>query len=190
MALVIETLLRGANLTQPQRLICLKGIAQMAMADGVEDPRERAYLKKFVDEFFEGADPTDGSLSEPLTAKDLEVLDSKESKECFTAYLYLTAHIDEDFSDEEKKFAKELIKDLVGPERDQEIIVAVREFLYRRSVFSYAFRYGRLDEAFSLAMAKKFDIDHEQARQINIAVFNAIMAMKGPVAQQQIEENP
>ena len=54
MGLVIETLLRGAELNDEHRKICLKGIAQMAMADGVDDPRERAYLKKFpfTKEFF------------------------------------------------------------------------------------------------------------------------------------------
>lgn len=157
----------------------------MAMADGVEDPRERAYLKKFVDEFFEGSDPTNSEFNSPITEEELGRLDTDEARECFAAYLYTTAYIDEDFSPEEKAFAEKMTAGLVGSERLNEIITAVREFLYRRSVFAYAFRFNKLDEEFSMAMAKKFEVDPSRAVEINAAVFNAIMAMKGPHTQQE-----
>ena len=180
MGLLIEALLRGAKLTDEQRKVCLRGIAQMAMADGVEDPRERAYLNKFVDEFFEGADPTNDEYNIPITKDELAQLDTTEAKECFAAYLYTTAYIDEDFSPEEEKYAEEMTDGLVDSKRRDEIINGVREFLYRRSVFAYAFRFNKLDEEFARAMAQKFQLNDERAVDINATVFNAIMAMKGP----------
>ena len=97
MALVIEKLLRDTELNDTEREICLRGIAQVAMADGVEDPRERAYLEKFVDEFFPETDPTDDAFNAPLTEADLGKLDKDDVKRAFLGYGYITAYVDEDF---------------------------------------------------------------------------------------------
>ena len=61
-----------------------------------------------------------------------------------------------------------------------EIATSVREFLYRRSVFAYAFRLGRLDEEFAVLAAKRFDVPIERAKELNASVFNAIMTLKSP----------
>ncbi len=183
MAVLIEPLLRNTNLTQEQRRVCLKGIAATAAADKVIDPRETQYLKAFLDEFFEGQDPASINFDDPVAPEDLKVLDTERAKDAFTAYLYITAYLDENFCDEEKQLIDSLTADLVTPERREELLAGVRSFLYRRAAFSYAFRFNRLDEAFARELAKRFDLTEEQAIELNAAVFNAVMAMKGPAAQ-------
>jgi hypothetical protein len=180
---VIETMLRTADLTESQRKICLRGIIQMADADGVLEPRERKYLQMFIDEFFEGADPASEELSTPISKADLAALDTTEARESFVAYLYITAYIDEDFSPEEKKLADELSLELLDAARRDEILAGVREFLYRRAVFAYAFRFGGLPMEFARDAAKRFELSSETAGEINTNVFNAVMAMRGPHAQ-------
>jgi hypothetical protein len=64
----------------------------------------------------------------------------------------------------------------------------VREFLYRRSVFAYAFRLGRLDEEFAVLAAKRFAVPFERAREINADVFNAIMTIKNPTGAEAAGE--
>ncbi len=67
--------------------------------------------------------------------------------------------------------------DLVSPETREQIVTAVREFLYRRSVFAYAFRLGRLDEEFAVRAAcgmdvpETFDIRPRIAYQTNATLF-------------------
>jgi uncharacterized membrane protein YebE (DUF533 family) len=181
-------MLRTADLTEPQREVCLRGIVQMAMADGVLEPRERKYLQMFVDEFFEGADPMSEELAVPLTDEDLETLDDETSRQSFVAYLYITAYIDEDFSEEEKKLADELSSKVVDEKRRELIVKEVREFLYRRSVFAFAFRFGGLTDEFARSAAERFHVDEETAVEINTQVFNAVMAMKSPYAQASAAE--
>ena len=185
MGLVIEQLLRNTELNEAEREICLRGIAQVAMADGVEDARERAYLEKFVDEFFPDADPTSEAYSAPLTEEDLGKLGSDAVKQAFLGYGYITAYVDEDFVESEAALLEQWAGSLVSPETKEEIVTAVREFLYRRSVFAYAFRLGRLDEEFAVAAATRFDVPIERAREINANVFNAIMTLKNPTAAQE-----
>lgn len=182
MGLVIEQLLRTTELNDAEREVCLRGIAQVAMADGVEDARERAYLEKFVDEFFPDADPTDAAWNSPLTEADLAKLGSEEAKKAFLGYGYITAYVDEDFVAEEAALLDGWAKALVSPETKEEIATSVREFLYRRAVFAYAFRLGRLDEEFAVTAAKRFTVPFERAREINANVFNAIMTLKNPAA--------
>jgi hypothetical protein len=180
MGLVIEKLLRSTELNDAERDVCLRGIAQMAMADGVEDPRERAYLEKFVDEFFPETDPTDEAFNAPVTQEDLAKLSSNEAKQCFLGYVYITAYVDEVFVQAEEDLLNQWADHLVDAEVKEEIATSVREFLYRRSVFAYAFRLGRLDEEFAVAAAKRFDVEIERARELNASVFNAIMTLKNP----------
>jgi len=182
MGLVIEQLLRNTELNDTEREICLRGIAQVAMADGVEDARERAYLEKFVDEFFPEADPTSEAYNAPLTDEDLGKLGSDEVKQAFLGYGYITAYVDEDFVEQEATLLEKWAAALVSPETREEIITAVREFLYRRAVFAYAFRLGRLDEEFAVTAAQRFDVPLERAREITANVFNAIMTLKNPAA--------
>jgi hypothetical protein len=185
MTLVIEKLLRETPLSEKEREICLRGIAQVAMADGVEDPRERAYLEKFVDEFFPEADPTDEAWNAPIAKEDLERLGSDDAKRAFLGYGYITAYVDEELVEAEQTLLEQWAERLVEPADAQEIITAVREFLYRRSVFAYAFRLGRLDEEFALLAAKRFDVPVERARELNADVFNAIMTLKRPAGEQE-----
>jgi hypothetical protein len=180
MGLVIEKLLRSTELNDAERDVCLRGIAQMAMADGVEDPRERAYLEKFVDEFFPETDPTDEAFNAPVTQEDLAKLSSAEAKQCFLGYVYITAYVDEEFVQAEEDLLDQWADHLVNAEVKEEIATSVREFLYRRSVFAYAFRLGRLDEEFAVAAAKRFDVEIERAKELNASVFNAIMTLKNP----------
>lgn len=180
MGLVIEQLLRSTPLSEVEREICLRGIAQVAMADGVEDPRERAYLEKFVDEFFPDADPTDAAWNAPVTEADLAKLASDEARKAFLGYGYITAYVDEDFVEAEARLLDRWATALVSLEVRDEIVTGVREFLYRRSVFAYAFRLGRLDEEFAVRAAQRFAVPHERAREINANVFNAIMTLKNP----------
>jgi len=181
MALLIEPLLRNVELDERQRDVCLRGIAQMAMADGVRDPRELAFLAKFVDEFFEGSDLTNDAFNKPITDDDLVALDSDRVRDVFVAYLYLTAYMDEDFSQPEVKLAARLADQLVGNERREEILEAAQQFLYRRTVFAYAFKNNRLDEDFAKAAASRFSVPIEAALKINASVFNAVMALKAPM---------
>ena len=183
MGLVIEKLLRDTELNDTEREICLRGIAQVAMADGVEDPRERAYLEKFVDEFFPDADPTDNAYNAPITKDDLAKLGSDDAKRAFLGFGYITAYVDEELVEQEAALLKGWQEDLVSGEVAEELMTSVREFLYRRSVFAYAFRLGRLDEEFAVLAAKRFDVPLERAREINANVFNAIMTLKNPAAQ-------
>ncbi len=185
MGLVIEKLLRDTELNDDERAICLRGIAQVAMADGVEDPRERAYLDKFVDEFFPDADPTDTAWNEPLTGADLDRLSSDEVRRAFLGYGYITAYVDEELAKQEADLLQSWQEQLVAPEVADEIVTSVREFLYRRSVFAYAFRLGRLDEEFAVLAAQRFDVPVERAREINANVFNAIMTLKNPTAHEE-----
>jgi len=180
---VIETMLRTAKLTKKQRELCLRGIVQMAMADGVLDDREKSYLKMFVDEFFPSIDPFEDRLKQPIKDEELKELDSLEAKKCFVAYLYITAYIDEDFSKEEKEFADDITLKVLDKETVDEILESVRVFLYRRSVFAYAFHYKGLNENFARAVAQRFHVDEEKAQEINTQVFNAVMAMRGPYAE-------
>jgi len=180
MGLVIEKLLRGTELNDAERDVCLRGIAQMAMADGVEDPRERAYLEQFVDEFFPETDPTDEAFNAPVTKEDLDKLSSTEAKQCFLGYAYITAYVDEEFVKAEKDLLTQWADHLVPAVARDEIATSVREFLYRRSVFAYAFRLGRLDEEFAVLAAQRFDVEIERAKELNASVFNAIMSLKNP----------
>jgi len=180
--MVIEKLLRETELTDAEREICLRGIAQVAMADGVEDPRERAYLETFVDEFFPDADPTDTRWNAPVSDEDLNTLASQEARQAFVGYGYITAYVDEDFDPREAELLDRWAKKLLSPEETEQVSTGVREFLYRRSVFAYAFRLGRLDEEFAVLAAKRFDVPVERAREINAGVFNAIMTLKRPAA--------
>lgn len=180
MGLVIEKLLRSTELNDAERDVCLRGIAQMAMADGVEDPRERAYLEKFVDEFFPETDPTDEAFNAPVTENDLNKLSSAEAKQCFLGYAYITAYVDEEFVKAEQDLLARWSEHLVDAPTRDEIATSVREFLYRRSVFAYAFRLGRLDEEFAVLAAKRFDVEIERAKELNASVFNAIMTLKNP----------
>ncbi len=190
MTLVIEKLLRETPLSEKEREICLRGIAQVAMADGVEDPRERAYLEKFVDEFFPDADPTDEAWNTPIALPDLEQLGTDDAKRAFLGYGYITAYVDEAFVEAEQTLLEQWADKLVEPADAQEIITAVREFLYRRSVFAYAFRLGRLDEEFALLAAERFDVPVERARELNADVFNAIMTLKRPASEQEAAAAP
>lgn len=183
MGLVIEKLLRETELDDEERNICLRGIAQMAMADGVEDPRERAYLQKFVDEFFPETDPTDETWSAPVTHEDLQKLKSSASKKAFLGFAYITAYVDEDFVKAEEELLDRWAEQLVSEADKTDIATSVREFLYRRAVFSYAFRLGRLDEEFALMAAKRFDVPIERARELNADAFNAIMTLRNPTAE-------
>lgn len=182
MGLVIEKLLRSTELNDAERDVCLRGIAQMAMADGVEDPRERAYLEKFVDEFFPETDPTDDTFNAPVTKEDLDKLSSMEAKQCFLGYAYITAYVDEEFVKAEDELLTKWADHLVGAETRDEIATSVREFLYRRSVFAYAFRLGRLDEEFAVLAARRFDVEIARAKELNASVFNAVMTLKNPGA--------
>jgi hypothetical protein len=181
MGLVIEQLLRTTVLDADERDVCLRGIANVAMADGVVDPRERAYLQKFVDEFFPDTDPTDAALSAPVTAADLAKLKSDATRRCFLGYGYITAYIDEDFVPAEDQLLAGWAGQLLGPEIREEIVSGVREFLYRRAVFAYAFRLGRLDEEFAVKAATRFHVPTERAKELNASVFNALMTIKDPV---------
>ncbi len=183
MAVLIEPLLRNTNLTQEQRKVCLKGITAVAAADKVIDPRETQYLKAFVEEFFDGQDMGSLTFDEPVTPEDLAVLDTDRAKDAFVAYLYITAYLDENFCDDEKQLIDGLTKNLLAEDRRRELLDGVRSFLYRRAAFAYAFRFGRLDEALARDLAKRFDLTEQQAIELNAAVFNAVMAMKGPATQ-------
>lgn len=185
MGLVIEQLLRNTALSEAEREVCLRGIAQVAMADGIEDPRERAYLEKFVDEFFPDADPTDSAWNAPVTEADLAKLGTDEARKAFLGYGYITAYVDEDFVEAESTLLEKWASALVSPAAREEIVTAVREFLYRRSVFAYAFRLGRLDEEFAVRAASRFAVPVERAREINANVFNAIMTLKNPTAEEE-----
>ncbi|MFH2005926.1 MAG: hypothetical protein ABI333_04975 [bacterium] len=160
--------------------MCLRGIAQMAMADGVEDPRERAYLDKFVDEFFPDTDPTDDAWNAPVSNEDLAKLTSDEARQCFLGYAFITAYVDEEFVQAEEDLLNKWAEHLVDSATKEDIATSVREFLYRRSVFAYAFRLGRLDEEFAVAAAKRFDVPVERAKELNATVFNAIMTLRRP----------
>ena len=188
MGLVIEKLLRSTELNDAERDVCLRGIAQMAMADGVQDPRERAYLEKFVDEFFPETDPTDEAFNAPITNEDLDKLSTPEAKQCFLGYAYITAYVDEEFVESEQQLIDRWADRLVDAAGKDEIVTSVREFLYRRSVFAYAFRLGRLDEEFAVAAAKRFDVEIDRARALNASVFNAIMTLKNPGEAPPAEE--
>lgn len=186
MGLVIEQLLRNTTLSEEEREVCLRGIAQVAMADGVEDARERAYLEKFVDEFFPDADPTDAAWNAPLSEADLAKLGSDDARMAFLGYGYITAYVDEEFVESEAVLLEKWAATLVSPEVREEILTAVQEFLYRRSVFAYAFRLGRLDEEFAVRASQRFGVPIERARVINADVFNAIMTLKNPTLEESI----
>ena len=184
MGLVIENLLRTTPLDADERDVCLRGIAQVAMADGTVDPRERAYLQKFVDEFFPDADPTDEAWSRPLVDDDLKRLKSDPARQSFLGYGYITAYIDESFDDTEEKVLSAWAGQLVSPEVQAEILTAVREFLYRRAVFAYAFRLGRLDDEFAVKASTRFSVPAERVQELNAGVFNAIMTIRNPTQAQ------
>jgi hypothetical protein len=181
MGLVIENLLRTTMLDPGERDVCLRGIATVAMADGTVDARERAYLQKFVDEFFPDADPTDEAWSRPLADEDLKLLKSDAVRQSFLGYGYITAYIDESFDPTEAKLLDAWAAQLVSPEVKDQILTAVREFLYRRSVFAYAFRLGRLDEEFAVKASSRFGVPTERVKELNAGVFNAIMTIKNPI---------
>jgi uncharacterized tellurite resistance protein B-like protein len=180
MGLVIENLLRTTTLDTEEREVCLRGIAQVAMADGTVDPRERAYLQKFVDEFFPDTDSTDDAWNQAVSEADLQRLKSEAARQCFLGYGYITAYIDEDFADAEEKLLARWADTLVAAELRDAIVTAVREFLYRRAVFAYAFRLGRLDDEFALKAATRFNVPTERAKELNAGVFNAIMTIRNP----------
>ena len=189
MAVLAEPLLRNADFDEKERLVCLRAICQVAAADGKVDPAERAYLKAFVEEFFEGEDPTDEAFDQPVTSEDLKVFRSDRAKDAFVAFLYTTAYVDEDFSDEEREFIERLTEGFISDERREELLRGVREMLYRRAVFAYAHRFDRLDEEFARKMAERFDVPEGRAVELNAQVFNALMALKGAAGtvEQQAE---
>ena len=182
MAISIEKLLRGTEFTETDKKLILKGIMQVAKADGVLDPREQAYIKKFVTEFFPEADLEDDSLSETITSEELSMLSSDDAKRCFVAFLTITAYADEDFSKEEREFLKTLFKDLLNEEEIANIQHSVRIFLYRRTVFSFALKNLYLHPEFAQKMAERFDISTDEAIEVNQGVFNALMVLK-PIEQ-------
>ena len=188
MAIIIESLLRSTDFTTNDKEIILRGIAQLAAADGVVDPRERQYLKKFVTEFFPDADPTDPSLTEnAITKEDVAGLSSAAVKECFVGFLTITAYSDEDFSDPEKEFMKNLFDGALSMDKVAEVQHAVRKFLYRRVVFAFALNNKYLHPEFAHEMARRFDISTDEAVEINQGVFSAIMAIKGS-SEEQLNE--
>jgi uncharacterized tellurite resistance protein B-like protein len=181
MALIIESFLRKTELNANDKDVILRGISQLAAVDGVMDPREREYLKKFVEEFFPEADPFAGELTtNSVSTADVKTLSSDDAKLCFIAFMTITAYADENFSQAEKDLLRKLVGDSVTNEKYTETQRAVRKFLYRRVVFSFSFKNEYLHPGFSREMARRFDISDDEAIEINSGVFNAVMAMKNP----------
>lgn len=182
MALLIESLLRTTPFTESDREIILRGIIQLSEADGIVDPREREYLKKFVTEFMPETDPTDPKYSgTKITPEDVKTLSSDDVRKCLVGFLTITAYADEEFADEERKFISDLMGESIDGKTITEIQRAVRQFLYRRIVFAFAFKNHYLHPDFAREMARRFDISDDDAVFINQGVFSALMAIKAPV---------
>jgi hypothetical protein len=180
MAIIIESLLRSTDFTVNDKNIILRGIVQLAEADGIMDPRERAYLNTFVSEFFPEADPNDTKhSSEKVTKEEVSSLSSDDVKSCFVGFLTITAYSDEDFSDAEKAYMKSLFEGILPDGRVAEIQHLTRKLLYRRVVFSFSLKNRFLHPEFAMEMARRFDISTDEAVEINQGVFSAIMAIKG-----------
>ncbi len=185
MAILVEKLLRNTNFNNQDKQIILRGIAQLAASDGNIDPREREYLKQFVTEYFPSGDPTDPALTEQtITANDVGNLSSHEAQLAFLGFLTITAYSDEDYSQPERKFIRNLVQDHISEEEFSQIQWGVRKMLYRRVVFSFALKNKFLHPDFAMEMARRFDISNDEAVEINQGVFSAIMAIKGDEAQE------
>ncbi|MBU1534294.1 TerB family tellurite resistance protein [Myxococcota bacterium] len=188
MAISIENLLRSTEFSADDKNIILRGIAQLAAADGVIDPREREYLKKFVTEFFPQADPNDPKLVEDVvTAKDVTTLSSDEVRMAFAGFLTITAYADENFSQPEREFIKGLFVGSLGEKQVAEVQHSVRMFLYRRVVFAFALKNRFLHPEFAIEMSRRFDISTDEAIEINQGVFSAIMAIRGASEEEIVE---
>ncbi|MBN2722464.1 MAG: hypothetical protein JXR95_00165 [Deltaproteobacteria bacterium] len=184
MTILIESLLRTTPFSETDKQTILKGIVQLSEADGIIDPREREYLKKFVSEFMPDVDPLAPELSGvKVTPQEVAELSSDEVVKCFAGFLTITAYSDEDFADSERKMISGLLGSRLSPEALSEIQRAVRQFLYRRVVFAFAFKNHYLHPDFAREMARRFDISDDDAIAINQGVFSALMAIKAPMQE-------
>jgi len=188
MALSIENLLRSTPFNNEDKMVILRGIAQLAAADGVIDPREREYLKKFVTEFFPEADPADPALvADTLSGEDIGRLSSEDVRLALVGFLTITAYADENFSQPEREYIKGLFLGALEENQVAEVQHAVRKFLYRRVVFAFALKNRFLHPEFAMEMARRFDISTDEAIEINQGVFSAIMAIRG-ASEDEISE--
>ena len=186
MGLRIEDLLRATKLSDSDKQLILRGIAQIAEADGVVDPTERDYLREFVTEFFPEGDPTDPTLTaKTITPEEVASMSSDDARLCLVAFLTIAGYVDGDFSEPERAFIRSVIGHTVPEDQFIEVQHGVRRYMYGRAVFAFALRNGFLHPDFAREMAERFDISYDEAIEINADVFNAVMAMKGAAGPQE-----
>ncbi len=180
MALELEPVLRETTLSSADKTTIFRGIVQVAQADGEMDPREREYLQQVVGEFFPGEDFAK-LLAEyrALEEADLKALSSDAARDCFAAFLFMTAYADEEFSDDEKALLEKLTAGVLPAARVDEVRAAVRQYLYRRAVFHFVLNQNFLHPEFAREMARRFEVPEEVAVSLNTEVYQAVLVLHG-----------
>lgn len=180
MALELEPILRETELSSADKTTIFRGIVQVAQADGEMDPREREYLQQVVGEFFPGEDFSK-LLAEyrALEAADLKALSTDDVRACFTAFLFMTAYADEEFSDDEKVLLDRLTAGVLPADRVDEVRAAVRQYLYRRAVFHFVLNQNFLHPEFAREMARRFEVPEDRAMALNAEVYQAVLVLHG-----------
>jgi tellurite resistance protein len=174
----MELLVRNTELDSHEAEVCLRGISQVIMADGVQHPNERAYLEQFVEAYYSGTGPQPELLESPITATDLGELRSDTTKRCFLEYAYITAYVDGQLDPSEEDLIRSWARALVSEPLHTEILRHVREFLLRRSVFSAAFRTGWLDAEVIEQEAIRFGVPLERAQALSTEEFQRYLDLR------------
>ncbi len=180
MALELEPILRDTTLTPADKTTIFRGLVQVAQADGEMDPREREYLQQVVGEFFPGENFS-ALLAEyrPLSDGDLQALSTDAARDCFTAFLFMTAYADEEFSDDEKTLLEKLTSGVLPAARVDELRAGVRQYLYRRAVFHFVLNQNFLHPEFAREMARRFEVPEDVAVALNQEVYQAVLVLHG-----------
>ena len=180
MALEMEQILRDTPLEASDKLTIFRGIVQIAQADGEMDPREKEYLQQVVKEFFPGSNFA-ALLADyrTLTDADLEGLSTEDARVCYTAFLYMIAYADEEFSDSEKDLLAKLTTGVLPAPRVAEVEASIRQYLYRRAIFHFVLNQNFLHPEFAREMARRFEVPEAAAIELNQEVYNAVLVLHG-----------
>jgi len=180
MALEMEQILRDTALEASDKLTIFRGIVQIAQADGEMDPREKEYLQQVVKEFFPEQDFA-GLLAEyrPLTEADLGGFSSEDARACYTAFLFMIAYADEEFSESERTLLSTLTTGVLPAERVDALAAGIRQYLYRRSIFHFVLNQNFLHPEFAREMARRFEVPEDAAVALNQEVYNAVLVLHG-----------
>ncbi len=180
MVLEMEQVLRDTPLVDSDKLTIFRGIVQIAQADGEMDPREKEYLQQVVREFFPGSNFA-SLLADyrPLTEADLGGFSSDDARTCYTAFLFMIAYADEEFSDSERDLLAKLTTGVLSAEAVEQIQSGIRQYLYRRAIFHFVLNQNFLHPEFAREMARRFEVPEETAVSLNQEVYNAVLVLHG-----------